>query len=94
MKKKKKTWIFILIPLFLKVCDRPDRERMIIGWVEMVKNLEFSESARKSKLNDFEFVRWGSSRSVLDNGTSLKYKKLSENWIFEEKIAQISNYVK
>ena len=23
----------------------------------MVKNLEFSESARKSKLNDFEFVR-------------------------------------
>ena len=45
----------------------------------MVKNLEFSESARKSKLNDFEFVRWGSSRSVPDNGTSLKYKKLSEN---------------
>ena len=51
-------------------------------------------SARKIKWNDFEFVLWGSSWSVLDYGTSLKYKKLSGSWIFEKKTAQISIYVK
>ena len=60
----------------------------------MVQNLEFFMSAPKIKLNDFEFVRWGSSWSVLDDGTSLKYKKVSGSQIFEEKTAQISIYVK